>query len=258
MADGIGRAAGDILDAAMPWVRRYGRALTKSQIIGDGLAARARLTARRDISNVSVKAIRIALFRALHEVWTHPPKGQLSLTAARARVSQFTPGAVETLLLRAVEQLSFEEIAEVLHVPEAFGLSLFEAALEELPFRTSQKVLIVENDPLTAMNMADCVSDMGCVVTGVARTVTQALELVETNPPDLILSAAHLADKSHGETLFHHIKEYAQTIGVVIITPEPEALLTGQPDEPLFVLRQPFLPDEVHDAVKQAFILTGT
>lgn len=257
MAVGMSRAAGDILDAAMPWVRRYGRALTKSQIIGDGMAARALQTARRDITVMSVKSIRIALFRALHEVWTRPSPNQMGLTAARERISRLTPGALETLLLRAIEELPFEEIAEILHVPEAYGPVLFETALQELPIQTARRVLIAESDTLIAMDMAECVSDMGCSVTGVARTVVQALKLASEDPPNLIISALDLADNSHGSALFEQMKRNGSGIDVVITCTRPESLLSGVVNEPLYVINQPALSMQVRSALGQALILTS-
>lgn len=257
MAVGISRAAGDILDAAMPWVRRYGRALTKSQIIGDGMAARALQTARRDITVMSVKSIRIALFRALHEVWTQPASNQMGLTAAQARVSRITPGALETLLLRAIEELPFEEIAEILHVPETLGPVLFETALQELPIHTARRVLIAESDTLIAMDMAECVSDMGCRVTGVARTVVQALKLVSEDPPNLIISTLDLADNSQGSALFEQMKQDGSGIDVVITSARPERLLTGVANEPLYVINRPALSMQARGALRQALILTS-
>lgn len=258
MAVGMSRAARDILDAAMPWVRRYGRALTKSQIIGDGLAVRALQTTRRDISVMSVKSIRISLFRALHEIWCRPSPNQMGLTAAKARVSTITPGALETLLLRAIEELPFEEIAEILRVPEGHGPVLFETALREQPIHPARRVLIAESDTLIAMDMADCMSDMGCDVTGVARTVMQALKLASEDPPNLIISALDLADHSHGPTLFEQMKQTGSSVDVVITSPRPESLLTGTVTEPLYVIKRPALSLQVRSALGQALILTST
>ncbi|MCY4179493.1 MAG: hypothetical protein OXD48_04330, partial [Litoreibacter sp.] len=97
MADGVSRAAGDILDAVMPFLRRYGRALSGCRRTGDQLANRARQLARPKILDVSVRAIRIELFRALADIWEDPPMLSFSQVAARNRMRQVSRHSREVL-----------------------------------------------------------------------------------------------------------------------------------------------------------------
>ncbi len=174
MADGASRAAGDILDAVMPFLRRYGRALSGCRATGDALAARAKKSVRPHISEVSVRAIRIALFQGLNRTWETPRNGSLSQVAALNKLNRMTPHTRETLLLRTIEEFSFADIAEILETPPEAVPDLFETALNEIPYRTGTHILLIEDDVLIAMDMANCVSDMGCIVTGVGRTAGQA------------------------------------------------------------------------------------
>lgn len=256
MANGAGRAARDILDATMPFLRRYGRALTRCQKTGDALAIRARQRARPQILTISAKGIRILLFQAINEIWNEPPGMLMSLVAARNRVQQLTPGAIETLLLRALEEFSFDEISQILSLPAVTVACLFETALTEVAYRRGKRVLIIEDDPLIGMDMANCVSDMGCVVTGVARTAAQAVEMASTWSPNLLIANVVLADLSTGRSATDRILTADPGVDVVFMAPKPEELLTGDVEEPAFVIQKPYMEDQVRNAVSQAFILS--
>jgi CheY-like chemotaxis protein len=256
MANGAGRAAGDILDATMPFLRRYGRALTRCQKTGDALAMRARQRARPKILTISAKGIRILLFQAIHEIWIEPPGALMSLVAARKRVAELTPGGIETLLLRAIEEFTFEEISQILSLPAVTVAFLFEKALSEVAYRRGKRVLIIEDDPLIGMDMANCVSDMGCVVTGVARTAAQAVDMAASWTPSLMIANVVLADLSTGRSATDRILFAEPGIDVVFMAKTPEELLTGLGDEPAFVIQKPYMEDQVRNAVSQAFILS--
>ncbi len=230
--------------------------MTRCQKAGDSLAIRARQDTRRTISVISAKEIRISLFRSLHGAWTSPSAILLSIAAARKRVEQLTPGALETLLLRAIEEFSFGEIGTILHRSEAEASELFEIALRERPYQRGKKVLIIEDDALIAMDIANCISEMGGIITGVARTATQAVELAGTYMPQMILTSPVLADRSSGLEAAKTISAGKGGIDVVVVSPDPQTLLQGEPAEPLFVLEKPYLEDQVRSAVRQAFILS--
>lgn len=258
MADGAHLTARDIVDATMPSLRRYGRALSGSQHVGDALAAKARRATRPDILSISAKTIRIMLFCTLHEGWTEIGFGSLSQTAAQRRMEGLTPNSRETLLLRTIEEFSFPDISLILKQPEDEIERLFEIALREVPYRNGTRVLIIEDDPMVAMDMSACLSDMGCEVIGVARTAAHAKELAAASPPELIIASLVLADKSSGLKAAQHITEDRPNIDVVFVTPYPEQLLTGTTQEPVFIIEKPYLDEQVRSAVSQAFILSGS
>lgn len=256
MADGARLTARDIVDATMPSLRRYGRALSGCQHVGDALAAKARSTTRPSMADISAKTIRIMLFCALHDCWVAISIGSLSQIAARHRMIALTPNSRETLLLRAIEEFSFSDIAEILRLPVSEIGRLFEIALHEIPYSHGTKVLVIEDDPMVAMDMSACLSDMGCDVTGVARTATQAIELAATSPPNLIIASLILADKSSGLNAADEITRNRPDIDVVFVTPYPEQLLTGTQREPVFIIEKPYLDEQVRSAVSQALILS--
>ena len=198
------------------------------------------------------------LFCALHECWVAMSVESLSQIAARHRMIALTPNSRETLLLRAIEEFSFPDIAEILKLSVVEVTRLFEVALSEVPYRNGTRVLIIEDDPMVAMDMSACLADMGCDVIGVARTAAQAIELAATSPPSLIIANLILADKSSGLLAVQEILNGRPEIDVVFVTPYPEQLLTGTEQEPVFIIEKPYLDEQVRSAVSQAFILSGS
>ncbi|MEM9055632.1 MAG: response regulator [Pseudomonadota bacterium] len=257
MADGASRAAGDILDAVMPFLRRYGRALSGCRRTGDQLANRAKQVARPHIAEVSVRAIRIDLFGALHRIWENPPMASFSQIAARNRMTRMSPHTREVLLLRTIEEFAFEDIAQILGVPQDRIPDLFEIALIEIPYRNRKRILLIEDDPMIAMDMANCVSDMGCVVTGVARTAAQAIELGRDMPPELIIASTELADGSSGRQAVRTLQARNKEVDAVFVAPYPERYLTGASDEPILIIAKPCIDMQVRSVVSQSFILSG-
>ena len=250
-------ATSDILEAVTPMLRRYGRALSGCQRTGDALAAQARHKARQQKLAVSAVGIRIGLFTCLHKAWSELSGSTMSKTAARRRMKDLTPNSRETLLLRAIEEFSFLEIGLILDVSEQDARCLFETAVQEMPYRKGTRVLIIEGDPMVAMDMSAYLSEMGCFVLGVARTAAEAVELAATSPPELIIASLTLADRSSGLDAVRRITEKRPDIDVVFVTPYPEELLTGATQEPVFIITKPYLEDQVRSAVSQSFILSS-
>ncbi|MEM7472916.1 MAG: response regulator [Pseudomonadota bacterium] len=257
MADGASRASGDILDAVMPFLRRYGRALSGCRQTGDHLAYRAKQTARPHISAVSVRAIRIDLFRTLNLIWQHPPTTTFSQVAARNRMRQVSPCTREALLLRTIEEFDFNDIAYILDTHPDDVPDLFETAIQEIPYRSRKRILLLEDDVLIAMDMANCVSEMGCIVSGVARTAAQAIEMGREMPPELIIASTELADGSSGWDAVSALQTLYPGLDAVFVSPYPERFLTGRDAEPVFIIAKPCFDDHVRSVVSQCFILSG-
>jgi len=95
-------------------------------------------------------------------------------------------------------------------------------------------------------------------VLGVARTAAEAIELAATSPPELMIASLTLADRSSGLDAVRRIIHTRPEIDVVIVAPNPEVLLTGTTQEPVFIITKPFLEDQVRSAVSQSFILSST
>jgi CheY-like chemotaxis protein len=111
------------------------------------------------------------------------------------------------------------------------------------------KVLIVEDEADVALAIEDAVLAAGCVVTGVARTVAEALELAAEATVALV--DVRLADGLTGPGLAERLSKQF-SLGVVFVTGSPEFLKQAEMGIP--VVLKPVTPQSVADALKHAAI----
>jgi CheY-like chemotaxis protein len=112
-------------------------------------------------------------------------------------------------------------------------------------------VLIIEDEPLIAMDIETLVEALGHRVEGVARTRTEAMQAVEKKRPGLVLADIQLADGSSGLDAVNEMLG-SFSVPVVFITAFPERLLTGRRPEPAFLITKPFQPETVKAVISQA------
>jgi len=230
-ADTRGDPVADIA-AELPYLRRYARALTGNQDSGDRYAVATLEAILADSSILDGKAgARVGLFRAFHSVWNSSgsllsgPGADPSAAErkAQARLSALTPQSREALLLRTIEEFRIAEIAQIMDVTEDEAEELVATALREMEADVVGKVMVIEDEPLIAMDIRNIVEDMGHFVTGVARTQTEALALGDKDMPDLILADIQLADNSSGIDAVNDLLERLGQMPVVFITAFPPA-----------------------------------
>jgi CheY-like chemotaxis protein/DNA-directed RNA polymerase specialized sigma24 family protein len=252
------------LAAIIPFLRRYARALSGSQVAGDELALatlEAVISAPAQLEDaVSVK---VALFRAFHARWASSgapgvavPGNTLEARAHR-RLSQLGANTREALLLRCVEGFSVEDVAKILGVAKDDAAQLLRTAMSDLAHAVSGDVLIIEDEAIIAMDLETIVSSMGHRVVGVARTSADVQALGARHKPDLILADLQLADKSSGADAVMKLLSILGERPVIFITAYPERLLTGAVAEPTFLITKPYSEDEVRVAVSQALFFAA-
>ena len=253
----------------LPYLRRYARALTGSQDSGDRHAA-ATLEAILADRSLLVHDLgpRVALFRAFQTVWSSSgalldgaaPGAPLSGAEerAQARLATLTPQTREALLLRTIEEFRYDEIAQIMRVTSEEAEGLVATAVREMEAGVRGKVMVIEDEPLIAMDIRSIVEDMGHDVTGVARTAREAIALGERTRPDLILADIQLADNSSGIDAVNALLDRLGDVPVVFITALPDRLLTGEKPEPAFLITKPFTAEQVRSAVSQAIFFAST
>lgn len=249
---------------SLPYLRRYGRALTGSQNSGDRFAA---ATLEAIVADGSVMQTtpdpKVALFHAFHRLWSSAgaPVGDpdSSLSArAQGHMASLTPNAREALLLHVVEGFGAEQIALILGLTNGEASDLVEVAAKEMEASVYGAVMIIEDEAIIAVDIVDIVRGVGHRVTGTARTHAEAVSLARSDPPDLILADIQLADRSSGiDAVQEILMEFPRT-PVIFITAFPERLLTGQRPEPAFLITKPFSEDQVRSAVGQAMFFSST
>jgi len=253
---------GQQLAPHLPFLRRYGRALTGSQSHGDQYV-RATLEAivaapeefPRDIDP------RLGLYRMFQGIWSSANADDLDRddsligdgaeNIARARLARMTPLSRQALLLTAMEGFSPEDAAFLLEVQPSEVETLVADALAEIENQTRARVMIIEDEPIIAMDIESIVRDLGHEVTGVAVTRDEAVALALEDRPGLVLADIQLADDSSGIDAVKDILAEFE-VPVIFITAFPERLLTGERPEPTFLITKPFQRSTVKAAISQA------
>lgn len=252
------------IGAALPYLRRYARALTGSQETGDRYAA-ATLEALLldDAGLLAGNDPKVVLFHAFHLVWASAgapvgePDTRLS-AQAQSHMLGLTPNSREALLLHVIESFRHDEIAAIMQIDVDEAAHLIAVAMAEMEQSIAGRVMVIEDEAIIAMDIVDIVTQIGHSVTGIARTRTEAVTLAARERPDLILADIQLADNSSGIDAVNDILGRFADIPVIFITAFPERLLTGVRPEPAFLITKPFSEDQVRSAVSQAMFFAST
>jgi CheY-like chemotaxis protein len=251
---------GQDLAPHLPFLRRYARALTGSQGHGDAFV-RASLEAivaspedfPRDVDP------RLGLYRTFHAIWSsaniedepRPPESDDPEAIAKARLARITPLSRQALLLTAMEGFTSEDAGYLIDARPEEVDSLVSEALAEIERQTRAEVLIIEDEPIIAMDIETIVRDLGHTVTGVAVTRDEAVQQALARRPGLVLADIQLADDSSGIDAVKDILAEFE-VPVIFITAFPERLLTGERPEPTFLITKPFQRSTVKAAIAQA------
>ena len=139
----------------------------------------------------------------------------------------------------------------ILDIGELDVVRRIDQAGQEIAEQVATSVLIIEDEPIIALDIEGIVEDLGHAVTGIARTHKEAVASVKAHPPGLVLADIQLADGSSGLGAVNDILT-SINVPVIFITAFPERLLTGEKPEPAFLITKPFQPDAVKAAISQA------
>jgi CheY-like chemotaxis protein len=117
------------------------------------------------------------------------------------------------------------------------------------------RVLIIEDEPVVALDIEAIVADSGHEIAGIARTRQEAVDLFRASDISLVLADIQLADGSSGIDAVNDILEHAD-LPVIFITAYPERLLTGERPEPAYLITKPFMPETVAATIGQVLFFT--
>ncbi len=242
----------------LPYLRRYARAISGAQESADKYVLGVLETLIEDPDRDLLDGdIRVGLYRVFTGIWksfsvnlegSGPDERG---TPADRKVGSITPLPRQAFLLTAVEGFSISEAARILEISETELSDLIEQAGREIAEQVGTTVLIIEDEPLIAMDIEQMVEGLGHSVTGIARTHSEALTEIEKSKPGLVLADIQLADGSSGIDAVNDILR-SINVPVIFITAFPERLLTGERPEPAFLVTKPFHPDMVKALISQA------
>jgi CheY-like chemotaxis protein len=241
----------------LPYLRRYARALTGSQSSGDA-HVRAALTALLAGDQTLIEGVppRVGLYRIFHAIWQSgaehfdneapvaslSPEGRLKSLSATKRAA---------LLLTAVEAFSLEEAAFIVdETPEEVEAAIL-GAQKTIDSQLASRVLIIEDEPIIALDLENLVTELGHKVVAVAATKDDAVAKAKSERPGLVLADINLGEGGSGIDAVSEILA-SFDIPVIFITAYPEKLLTGERPEPTYLIAKPFLPETVQATVGQA------
>ncbi len=248
-----------LLAPHLPYLRRYARALTGSQSSGDAYvraALSALLTGEQTFNSNTPP--RTELYRLFHAIWgsvtpendspnpetagdLSPEKRLLSLGASKRAA----------LLLTAVEAFTLDETATILgESSQEVELAITEAQ-QAIDRQLASKVLIIEDEPIIALDLENLVTELGHKVVATAATRDDAVAKAHSERPGLILADINLGEGGSGIDAVTEILN-SFDIPVIFITAYPEKLLTGERPEPTYLIAKPFLPETVQATVGQA------
>jgi DNA-directed RNA polymerase specialized sigma24 family protein len=246
----------------LPFLRRYGRALVGSQNSGDALvrAALEALVQAPDRIDHG-RDPRVELFRLFHAFWAPiaaqidtPPNGTDDLVVGETLLAELPAHRREALLLTAVEGFSIAQTASILARSEIEVAADIASARAEISALMAGNVLIIEDEPIIAMDLQGIVEALGHTVIGIAATHAAAVTLAGRHDADLVLADIQLADGSSGVDAVRDILA-DHVVPVVFVTAFPERLLTGERPEPTFLITKPFAVDMLVATIGQALMM---
>lgn len=244
----------------LPFLRRYARALSGSQSAGDAYV-RAMLEAALADAGLRdrISEGRIPLYAAFNRIWSSAQvpvsepddKVDVHEEAVQSRLANITPVHRQALLLTTLEEFSGEEAAAILEISKDEVDTLVAQAIREIDSSAATDVLIIEDEPLIAMQLEEIVVDLGHSVIGTAATHSQAVEIFSRKPAGLVLADIQLADGSSGIEAVEELLSFGD-VPVIFVSAYPERLLTGERPEPTYLVTKPFREETVRAAIGQA------
>ncbi|WP_043339147.1 PhyR family response regulator anti-anti-sigma factor [Belnapia moabensis] len=229
---------------ALPYARRYARALTGTQAQGDAMVADAlrQVMAQQFPEDTTPRAILYgAVGDAVRAASTGPHTDPAGLTLQQRML----------LLLTALEEQPLTAAAAACRISAAEAEAELRIARDGLRTGVTARVLIIEDEPIIALDIQELVERCGHSVVGIAATETEAVEIARAERPGLVLADINLGAGGDGASAVARILRDL-TAPVIFVTAYPERLLTGEAVEPAFVITKPFDPTTLAVATYQA------
>ena len=232
---------------ALPYARRYARALTGSQARGDEYVATAlkHVLTVPDGDITQDRDARGALYGAIGDGVRAAEPARGTDPADMSLLQRML------LLLTALEEQPLTAAAAICRVLPATAEMELRLARDSLRGGVSTRVLIIEDEPIIALDIQDLVERCGHSVVGIAATEAEAVAIAEAEKPGLVLADINLGAGGDGASAVARILRHL-TAPVIFVTAYPERLLTGEAVEPAFVITKPFDPTTLAVATYQA------
>ena len=240
----------DDIVKALPYARRYARALSGSQAAGDAMVA---------------DSLRDLLAGPTHDGAGTPARHALFGVVTRRFLAGMQGGTMSSshpdgaldleqrvlLLLTSLEDVPVDVAGRMLGLDQEDAAGRLRDARHQLRSTAAADVLIIEDEPIIAMDIEELVQSCGHNVVGVAVSETEAFEMAARTRPGLILADINLGLGGDGAAAVARIVQHHR-VPVIFVTAYPERLLTGDTVEPVFIITKPFEPVTLAIATYQA------
>ena len=245
----------DSIAPHLPPLRRFARLLTGDRQAGDGAVARVLQAIAADPSSFPELPPRLGIYQCFLATLTRrhrdsgPRHGLIGDTATRS-LAALSPEGRQAFLLVTVEGFSPTEAGLILEMSKRRIDELLREVGAEISRQIATDVLIIEDEPLIALDLQRILENLGHKVVSIARTHTDALKAAQSKKPGLVIADIRLADGSSGLDAVNDILA-TFSVPVVFVTAFPEKLTTGRGPEPTFLIPKPFREDAVKAIVSQ-------
>lgn len=116
-----------------------------------------------------------------------------------------------------------------------------------------RNVLVVEDEPIVAEDIRECLEEAGFTVVGVAYDSEEALQLLQTEPVDIALLDITLSRQNEGIDLAHQIRAgYDMPFVFLTALSDPSTLNAVKETFAMGYLVKPFKPADLYIALEMA------
>jgi CheY-like chemotaxis protein/DNA-directed RNA polymerase specialized sigma24 family protein len=239
----------------LPFLRRYARALTGSQGLGDSLIRGALQALAGGKASIDPdRDLKPQLYGLVHQAADTAPAAAVAAgpdARVQAKLGALPSAERRALLLTSLEGMSRGDVAAVLGVTPDQVSDLLDRARTELARQDPARVLVIEDEPIIALHIAEIVREAGHEVVGIATRKSEAVALAAEHRPGLVLADIQLDDGSTGIEAAQEILQ-SLDVPVIFVTAFPERLLTGERMEPTYLVSKPFDPETLVVTIGQA------
>ncbi len=243
----------------VPYLRRHARLLTGSKEVGDEYVRLCLELVVAEPERLEQGDLRVQLFKAFYASWNvinnsvaEKSGDAISQTERLEQgLASLAPIDRQVLLLFTLEEFACEEISKILRLETKAIETHLVKARQALHHQVSIPVLIIEDEPMVAMELSGLVEDMGLEVSSIAARQDQAVIAAHDKEPGLVLADIQLQDSGDGIEAAHEILQ-RYSVPIVFVTGFPDRLLTGTGLEPAFVVAKPFRVDGLKATIAQA------
>jgi CheY-like chemotaxis protein len=205
--------------------------------------------------------VRVQIYSLFREIWMPLAESEREARSENsasqlqrsvdAKLEALAPAERQMLLLTSLESFSTEEAAQILSLSLPEAEHFLARAWDCVHHQLATTVLIIEDEPIIALDVAAVVQELGHAIVGITGSQTEAIAMARSRRPGLVLADINLGEGGSGLTAVNEILKSVD-VPVIFVTAYPERLLTGEKPEPTYLVTKPFTPDTLKATIFQA------